>query len=72
MNVLAMLQFTIGGIIILGIGVWLLYFFYIRHAVKKMSIHDLSEEKEVQLLTSFRVLPEERKVVAIKLLKALK
>ena len=81
-NWLAMLQFSIGATSVLGLGMWLLYFFFIRPAIRKqnlqslaetsMSTQDVAEAKEVHVLTAFRVLPDERKLIAIKLLEALK
>ena len=79
MDWLAMLQFSIGAGAVLGLGVWLLYFIYVRPAVsaRKQNLQRLVEtsmstQEEVQMLTAFRVLPEERKVIAIKLIEALR
>ncbi len=77
-----MLQFSIVAAAVLGLGMWLLYFLYVRSAVVKqnldslgetsISIQDLTDAEEVQMLTAFRVLPKERKEIAIKLIEALK
>lgn len=79
MDWLAMLQFSIGAGAVLGLGVWLLYFIYVRPAVsaRKQNLQSLGEtpmstREEIQVLTAFRVLPEERKVIAIKLIEALR
>lgn len=82
LDLLAMLQFAIAVGIVLGLCVWLLYFLFIRPALRKqnlqrlgetsMSVHDLAEAEEVQMLTAFRALADERKVIAIKLFEALK
>lgn len=79
MDWLAMLQFSIGAGAILGLCVWLLYFIYVRPAVsaRKQNLQSLGETsgstlEEVQMLTAFRVLPQERKVIAIKLIEVLK
>ncbi len=78
----AMLQFAIAASAVLGLCMWLLYFLFIRPALRKqnlqslsetsMSFQDIAEAEEVQVLTAFRALPSERKVLAIKLVEALK
>lgn len=82
MDWLAMLQFAIGAGSFLGLCLWLLYFLFIRPAVRKqnlqsmaetsMSTQDLADEEMVQMLAAFRVLPKERKVIAIKLIESLR
>ena len=78
-NWLAMLQFSIGAVVVLTIGVWILYFTVIRPAITRQNLQSLGETSmsiqdltEVQVLAAFRVLPKERKVIAIKLIEALK
>jgi len=79
MDWLAMLQFAIGAVVVLTIGVWILYFTVIRPAITRQNLQSLGETSmsiqdltEVQVLAAFRVLPKERKVIAIKLIEALK
>lgn len=82
LDLLAMLQFVILAGTVLGLCVWLIYFLFIRRALRKqnircldetsMSVHDLAEAEEVQMITAFRALADERKVIAIKLVEALK
>lgn len=82
LDLLAMLQFAIVVGIVLGLCVWLLYFLFIRPALRKqnprslgetsMSTQDFVEAEEVQMLTAFRALPNERKAIAITLVEALK
>ncbi|MHB8938512.1 MAG: hypothetical protein ACYC39_09360 [Thiobacillus sp.] len=76
MDWLAMLQFAIGATTVLGVGVWLLYFTVIRPAITRQNLQSLGETsmstpEEAQMLTAFRVLPKERKLIAIKLIEAL-
>lgn len=77
MDWLAMLQFSIGAGVVLGLCVWLLYFIYVRPAVSArkqnlQSLGSMSTQEEVQLLTAFRMLPKERQLIAIRLIEALK
>lgn len=74
-----MLQFSIIAGAALGLGVWLLYFLYVRPVAMKQKLKSLGETPmriqdltEVQMLAAFRVLPKERKEIAIKLIDALK
>lgn len=78
MDWLAMLQFAIGATTVLGVGVWLLYFTVIRPAITRQNLQSFGEtsmtmstHEEAQMLTAFRVLPKERKLIAIKLIEAL-
>lgn len=82
MDWLAMLQFAIGVGTVLTIGMWVVYFTVIRPVIRRqklqsigeisMGAQDLSEYEEVQMLAAFRVLPKERKLLAIRLLEALR
>lgn len=82
MDWLAMLQFSIGVGAVLTIGVWILYFSVIRPAIRRQKLQsmgvtstgtpDLTQAEEIHILTSFRVLPKERKAMVIKLIEALK
>lgn len=77
---LAMLQFSMAAGSVLGLCVWLLYFLFIRPAVRKKNLQSLGQTsmsiqnsaEEVQMLGAFRALSKERKVIAVKLLQALK
>lgn len=80
MDWLAMLQFSMAAGAVLGLCVWLLYFLFIRPAVRKQNLQNLGQTsmsiqnsaEDVQMLGAFRALSKERKVIAVKLLKALK
>lgn len=82
MDWLAMLQFAIGVGTVLTIGMWIVYFTVIRPAIRKqklqslgeisMGAQDLAEAEEVRILATFRVLPNERRKIAVRLLEALK
>jgi hypothetical protein len=82
MDWLAMLQFSIGTGAVLAIGVWILYFTAIRPAIRRQKLQsmgetsagpqDLAEAEEVRILATFRVLPNERRKIAVRLLESLK
>lgn len=80
-DLLAMLQFSIAAGAVIGLGVWLLYFLFIRPALRKQNLQrlgeatmnlDLAEAEEAEILATFRVLPNERRKIAVRLLEALK
>lgn len=76
MDWLAMLQFAIGAVVVLTVVVWILYFTVIRPAITRQNLQSLGEtsmstHEEAHMLTAFRVLPKERKLIAIKLIEAL-
>jgi len=81
-DLLAMLQFSIGVGTVLTIGLWILYFTVIRPAIRGQKLQsmgetssgtrDLAEAEEVRILATFRVLPNERRKIAFRLLEALR
>lgn len=77
LDLLAMLQFAIGAAAVLGLCLWSFYFLVVRPQIRKQNLRSLGEtsmskDEEAQVLAAFRVLPKERKVIAIKLVEALK
>lgn len=82
MDWLAMLQFSIGVGIVLTIGMWIVYFTVIRPAIRRQKLQsmvetstatqDLADAEVVRILAAFRVLPNERRKIAVRLLEALK
>lgn len=82
MDWLAMLQFSIGVGIVLTIGMWIVYFAVIRPSLRRQKLQsmvetstatqDLADAEVVRILAAFRVLPNERRKIAVRLLEALK
>lgn len=82
MDWLAMLQFSIGVGAVLTIGMWVVFFTVIRPAIRKQKLQnmgeasigtqDIAKAEEVRILDTFRILPNERRKIAVRLLEALK